>query len=413
MTAGTMMNLPFPQPAPQLLPASVGGEILPASRERWPALDGLRGLALLAVMGVHTNPTVLPGGFLGVDLFFVLSGFLITCLLVREWQKFGSIRLRQFYLRRALRLCPALWAMLLVLGLATLTFGTRHDLDLLRRTLPSVLLYIFNWRMANPACLAVHKSLLHLWSLAIEDQFYLVWPILLAGLLALRVRRRWVLAFVLAAVLAPALLRAGHEPSPGAPNSVRIAMRLYFGTDARADSLFAGCFVGLLAGWRLGPKARWALTALRWAAWPAAAVVLFHFLACMQLDIATKMHQYLYFRGGFTVVAVSVAVLIAALVWSPPPRMARFLEAPILRWVGAVSYGAYLWNLPIYMALLTMHWSLPIARNINPLTWAGSLAAGALSYYYLETPFLRLKHRWERRQITPLAADAVSVAAAA
>jgi peptidoglycan/LPS O-acetylase OafA/YrhL len=109
-------------------------------------VDGLRGLALLAVMGIHTGPPVLRGGFLGVDLFFVLSDFLVTYLLVREWQKFGSIRLRQFYLRRALRLCPALWAMLLVFGLATLTFGTGRDLDVFRRTAPSVLLYFYNWR---------------------------------------------------------------------------------------------------------------------------------------------------------------------------------------------------------------------------------------------------------------------------
>jgi peptidoglycan/LPS O-acetylase OafA/YrhL len=403
-----VMNLSFPQPGTQFLPAS-DGETPAPSRERWPALDGLRGLALLAVMALHTG--LAPGGFLGVDLFFVLSGFLITFLLVRERQKYGSIGLGHFYMRRMLRLCPALWAMLLVLGLATLTFGTRHDLDLLRRTLPSVLLYIFNWRMANPACLAVHKSLLHLWSLAIEDQFYLVWPILLAGLLALRVRRRWILAFVLAAVLAPAFLRAGHEPSPGAPNSVRIAMRLYFGTDARADSLFAGCFVGLLAGWRLGPKARWALTALRWAAWPAAAVVLFHFLACAQLDIATIMGRYFYFRGGFTVVAISAAVLIGALVWSPPARMSRFLEAPGLRWAGTISYGAYLWNWPIVVALSATTWPAPIARNATLLAWAGSLAAGALSHYCLETPFLRLKHRWERVQSVPAAAVPVAAAA--
>jgi len=194
------MILSFPQPGSQLLPASVGGETPAPARERWPALDGLRGLALLAVMGLHTSPSVLPGGFLGVDLFFVLSGFLITYLLVREWQKFGSIRLRQFYLRRALRLYPALWGLLLVGGLATLAFGSRHDFSVFRRALPSVLFYFFNWRLAHPMCPEVPGIFQHLWSLAIEDQFYLVWPILLAGLLAMRVRRRWILALVLAAV---------------------------------------------------------------------------------------------------------------------------------------------------------------------------------------------------------------------
>jgi peptidoglycan/LPS O-acetylase OafA/YrhL len=179
--------------------------------------------------------------------------------------------------------------------------------------------------------------------------------------------------------------------------------RLYFGTASRADSLFAGCFVGLLAGWGLGPKVKWALIALRWSAWPVAAVVLFHFLAC-SLEPGTKMQTYLYFRGGFTVVAVSVALLIAALVWSPPARMCRFLEAPALRWMGAVSYGAYLWNCPIVVALMT--WPIPvIGRDVTLLSWVGSLAAGALSHYYLEAPFLRLKHRWERGRAAPVAAN--------
>jgi len=398
------MGLFVSRPGPQLLPAPVGGETLAPSRERWPALDGLRGLA---VMALHTG--LAQGGFLGVDLFFVLSGFLITFLLVRDRQKFGSIGLGHFYLRRMLRLCPAFWGMLLVFGLGTLAFGTRHDLDVLRRTLPSILLYFFNWRLAHPAYLEVTPSFQHLWSLAIEDQFYLIWPILLAGLLALRVRRRWILAFVLAAVIAPAFLRVGLAPLPGAANSWLVLRRLYIGTDSRADSLFACCFVGLLAGWELGPRSRWALTALRWAAWPAAAVVLFHFLACTG-EPGTTMHNYLFFRGGFTVLAIAVVLLIAALVWSPPNRMSRFLASPTLRWVGAVSYGAYLWNLPIVATLGTSPLTV-IARHVTLLSWAGSLAAGAISHYYLERPFLRLKHRWERTRNIP--GDAVLIAAAA
>jgi peptidoglycan/LPS O-acetylase OafA/YrhL len=398
------MNLYSPAPAPQLSFASAGGET------RWPALDGLRGLALLAVLGIHTAPAVLAGGFLGVDVFFVLSGFLITFLLVREREKYGSINLRQFFLRRVLRLCPALWALLLVFGLTTLAFGTRHDFSVFRRTLPSILLYFFNWRFAHPSCLEVSPSFHHLWSLAIEDQFYLVWPLLLAGLLALRVRRRWILALVLAAVVAPALLRAWLAPLPGAGDPGIVIRRLYIGTDTRADSLFAGCFVGLLAGWGLRPKATWALVALRWAAWPAAAVVLFHFLASSMAQ-NTKMHSYLYFRGGFTVVAISVALLIAALVWSPPPRMSQFLETSALRWVGAVSYGAYLWNIPIVIALQTIRWPFYISHNVTLLSWVGSLTAGALSHYYVEAPFLRLKHRWQRSRKVTVATAPVAAAA--
>ncbi len=352
-------------------------QLLAASHDRWPALDGLRGLAILAVMGLHTSPAILPGGFLGVDLFFVLSGFLITYLLVREREKFGSIRLGHFYLRRLLRLSPALWFLLIVVGLGTAILGTRHELTVFRRTLPSLLFYFYNWRLALPPCPEVPRFVEHLWSLAIEDQFYLVWPVLLAGLLALRVRRRWVLALVLIAIVGAAFLRIAIAPLPGAANGPVVIRRLYVGTDSRADSLFAGCFVGLLAGWGLGPKTTRGLAALRFAAWPAAGLLLFHFLAC-SMDPGTKMHRYLYFRGGFTIMAASAALLIAALIWSPPARMARFLETHALRWVGAVSYGAYLWNIPVVLALMLRHWPGPVARNITLLSWVGSLTLGAL-----------------------------------
>jgi peptidoglycan/LPS O-acetylase OafA/YrhL len=395
------MSLLSPPPKLEVLTASLSNAPA-ASPERWPALDGLRGMALLAVMGLHTAPAILPGGFLGVDLFFVLSGFLITYLLVRERQKFGSISLSGFYWRRALRLYPALWGLLLVTGLATLALGTHHDLDVFRRTVPSVVLYFFNWRLAHPTCPEITSSFQHLWSLAIEDQFYLVWPLLLAGLLALRVRRRYILALVLAAVLAPNFLRMGLAPPHGAANTALVLRRIYVGTDSRADSLFAGCFVGLLAGWGLGPKTKRGLALLRWAAWPAAGVVLFHFLAGTLVP-GTKMLNYFYYRGGFTIVAISVALVIAALIWSPPPRMARFLEAPGLRWVGAVSYGAYLWNYPLVGVLMGFPWPDIISRNITVLLWVSSLTAGAVSHYYLEAPFLRLKHRWEGKRNEPAA----------
>jgi peptidoglycan/LPS O-acetylase OafA/YrhL len=123
------------------------------------------------------------------------------------------------------------------------------------------------------------------------------------------------------------------------------------------------------------------------------------------------MHFYLYYRGGFTILALVVALLIAALVWSPPSRLSYFLEAPGLRWVGAVSYGAYLWNWPIVMVLGGSTWPSVIARNAILLAWAGSLTAGALSHYFLEQPFLRLKHCWERGRAAPVAANPLAEAA--
>jgi peptidoglycan/LPS O-acetylase OafA/YrhL len=399
------MKLLSPRSRAELLTASAG-DAPTASPERWPALDGLRGVALLAVLALHTSPALLPGGFLGVDLFFVLSGFLITHLLVREREKFGSIRLPRFYLRRLLRLGPALWGMVFVFGLGTLVWGAPRDFDYFRRSLPSILFYFFNWRLTDPTC-PKPVALQHLWSLAVEDQFYLVWPLLLAGLLALRVRRRYILALVLVAILAPAFLRGLNAPLPGDPNSFQIDRRIYLGTAFRADALFAGCFVGLLAGWGLAPQSRRGLAVLRWSAWPAAAVVLFHVFTC-SMENETLIHRYLYYQGGFTITAVSCAVVVAALVWSPPVRMSHFLEAPALRWVGAVSYGAYLWNLPIFLVVANCPYSA-VLRNANWLTWAGSLTAGAVSHFYLEAPFLKLKQRWDHRRAAPI--EVVSFAA--
>jgi peptidoglycan/LPS O-acetylase OafA/YrhL len=387
-------SIRFPhRPTALPLPGAIRMEGLGASHGRLPLLDGLRGLAVLLVLAHHTHvPFPIPGGYLGVDLFFVLSGFLITFLLVREWQDNGSISLPRFYMRRTLRLVPALWTVLLIFALVTLVVGSRHELALLRRDAPSILLYFFNWRhglSAKPVALP------HLWSLSVEEQFYLLWPPVLAGLLACRLRRRWILALVLAAVAAPAFLRAALVPLPIVPEKFMALRRVGIGTDTRADTLFAGCLVGLLAGWGMVPKNAWVLGALRRAAWPAAVVAALHLLLC-STDPGTRMHTYLFLRGGLTVVAVSLAIVLAAVLWSPPPLMSRFLETPALGWVGRVSYAVYLWNIPILIWLAKISWP-PVSRNLNLIAWTGSVAAGALSYYYVEMPFLRLKQRWASR----------------
>src|SRR5262249_44592641 len=143
-------------------------------------------------------------GSIGVDIFFVLSGFLITALLLEERQSTGSVNLKQFYLRRALRLLPALVAMLLFCCLYSLAFDKPQDARTTCKDALSVLLYYFNWRLAfDPTPPAV--PLLHTWSLSVEEQFYLVWPILVACLLAMKIHRFWIVLFVLAGIVGPAV----------------------------------------------------------------------------------------------------------------------------------------------------------------------------------------------------------------
>jgi ribosomal protein S20 len=348
-----------------------------------PALDGLRGLTVLAVMGIHTHPPMLRGGYLGVDLFFVLSGFLITALLVQEHRR-GAISLRRFYLRRALRLLPALLAMLVFLWLYVLTTGTKADLRRLGRDTLTTLLYVHNWRVVITPVKQLTPQLIHVWSLAIEEQFYLAWPAALAFLLARKVRLRWVVGLTLAGVIVPSLLRIALWHGPP-------VARVYFATDTRADALSGGCLVGLLVSTRPGPQGRWGRAAFRAGAWLAIASLLAHVLWVHFRD------SYLYYVG-FPVVNLSAAVLIAALLWSPPPLLQWVLQTRPLGWLGRISYGTYLWNYIVTWLILSQGPSMTAQPwKSTPIIWSATLLLGALSHYVIERPFLRLGRRLASR----------------
>ena len=352
-----------------------------------PALDGLRGLAVLAVIAHHT--IVLSGGFLGVDLFFVLSGFLITALLLQEQRRTGRISLPCFYLRRCLRLLPALLALLAAVWVGTRLWPAWGGGNVLRKDSAAILLYYYNWRLAL-ALQAQHTAgLCHLWSLSVEEQFYLLWPAAVVLLLALGARRRWLLALVLAGITGPALLRWAHLQAGHDPRQPLWYWRLYGCSDMRADALSAGCLVGLLASWGMLPTRGWGRRILTAAGWLAAASLAIH----LRKALPPSFSLYVY-RWGFTVVALSAAVLVAALVAAPPWPLARLLESRPLGWVGRVSYGTYLWHMPIL--LVFSRWPVYLKKPGVLVIWGVSLAAGALSHYCVERPFLRLKQRLDR-----------------
>jgi len=206
-----------------------------------PALDGLRAIFVLMVMASHTEMPFFRGGGLGVTGFFVLSGFLITSILVRERNDTGGINLKAFYARRALRLFPALFVLLAACAVCTIAFSTGAKADAYWQGIGWALAYVSNWPLAIYDELTAWIGLLgHTWSLAVEEQFYLTWPLILVALLSLKMKRRWLVGAALLLALASAIWRLVLYS-----NDVAVA-RLYYGTDTRAEALLIGCALGLL-----------------------------------------------------------------------------------------------------------------------------------------------------------------------
>jgi peptidoglycan/LPS O-acetylase OafA/YrhL len=353
------------------------------SSDYWPALDGLRALAFLAVLGLHALPACVPGGFLGVDVFFVLSGFLITTLLHREWERTGTIDLKHFYYRRGLRLLPALAVLVVVCCLGSMLFCSGEVAHEIRKSATATLLYYANWRTVRaglPAdSVATCDVLRHTWSLSVEEQFYLVWPLLLGALLWLKVGRRRLAMLLVVMIAGVTALRIALYPTGG--------VSLYFRSDSRVDGPLVGCLAGLLYRWGLLPRRRAACVALQVAA--VAALL----LLCWQSRLPLSLRRRFLYYGGFTLFAAETAVVLLGLLAGPPRVLRWLLEFPALVWVGRISYGLYLWHFPVLTA------GRALLRPYLPGGWlvavnvAVTFGLAALSFYAVERPFLRLKDR--------------------
>jgi peptidoglycan/LPS O-acetylase OafA/YrhL len=340
------------------------------------ALDGIRALAVGGVLLYHGGVTWVPGGFLGVDVFFVLSGFLITSLLLAETRASGgAIDLKRFWIRRARRLLPAaflLIAVCVVVAVAFLPDGDRTRDDAL-----ASLVYLNNWHQVGIdasyfEAFGRPSLLQHLWSLSVEEQFYLVWPLLLGLLLR---RGRAVAAAVTAAgvvgsVVAMALLfHPGTDPT-----------RVYFGTDTHAFGLLLGALLAF--AWPLGGFRREPRPGARRLLDAGAVLGLAGILALM-----ATVHDFdpLTYRGGIALASLATVLLIAA-ASHPACGVARVLGTPVLRWIGERSYGIYLWHWPV-MALtrpgIDVHWSLWL---LVPAQIAGTVLIAAASYRFVEQP---------------------------
>jgi peptidoglycan/LPS O-acetylase OafA/YrhL len=337
-----------------------------------PSLDGLRAIAVLAVMSWHYVLPGVKGGFLGVDIFFVLSGFLITRLLVEEWELTGGIHLGRFYLRRMLRLFPALFLLLLAMLPLVPWIWTVH-----------ALLYITNWGIL--AGKLGSCAIMQLWSLSVEEQFYLLWPPLLLGLFALRTPRPLIgiVVFLLAVASAVFKVLAWH--------TIDSWSRLYFGSDARADELLIGCGLALFLSWSAVPQRAWFRRAVQWATLPA-------ILWLGYLIVASAVYwKLLYLQGGLTLAAVATAIVITQCLIAPVPGVRAFLAWRPLVVIGRMSYGLYLWHAPVAWLTDARHydWVPILSRPVQfVVRVALTFAVAGASYRFLERPLLRLKHRF-------------------
>ena len=362
-----------------------------------PALNGLRGVAVIGVVAYHLQVGWAKGGYLGVDLFFVLSGFLITTLLLEEWVGTGRVNLAAFWGRRAKRLLPALFLVVAALALylvCNALFGGPGangliDLSGLRGDAIATLLYVNNWHLifAHQSYFAQFSTpspLQHTWSLAIEEQFYLVWPLLLLVLLRYG-RRIWrrvgvtvtVTLGVGSSVLMAVLFHPGVDPS-----------RIYYGTDTRLFDLMAGATIAFLAASRQQPGAPSRRT-LHWVG-PAAAVGLgvFWVFAGTSGGLPTNF----MFEGGFLLCAALAALVVADARLVEPGRFARGLAWRPLHFVGTISYGVYLWHWPVIVYINGARTGLS-AWPLNLLRIAVTLAVSTASYYLVERPIRLAKLR--------------------
>lgn len=341
-----------------------------------PGLEGLRGLAILLVLVFHAVPGALPGGFIGVDIFFVLSGFLITRILIDEHLRHQKINLATFYIRRCLRLMPALALMLGAFIIFTIVFYPREQQPSLWGEAAISAIYMTNWARAFD--LYTFQFLGHTWSLAIEEQFYLLWPGLLYLLLKSRTSARYLGWIILAIIVASVLWRAylfveGYS-----------AMRIYNGLDTRADGLMLGAgLAAILYAYPVGPDAR-LIPWLRAAGFGALASL------ALLASMATWDNPLMIY-GGYSLTGLLSACLLADMTINTDGQLRKLFSGTLIRWIGQISYGLYLWHFPIYCALLKAglnQWQTLLLGI--PL----SFVAASTSYYLLERPCLTLKKRY-------------------
>jgi len=346
------------------------------------ALDGLRGVAIALVLALHSGygPHFLGGG-LGVDVFFVLSGYLITSLLLNEYERTGRVSLRSFYLRRVFRLYPALLMMVLAAGVLYADLPG-HTIFAWAKAAVVILLYVANFATAFSHNGSLVDGLGHTWTLALEEQFYIVWPLVLIG--SLRSGKRWIPYTLLALAAAVSIVSNHHDGPPigGIPQA-------YFRPEAHDIGLVFGCAAALLLrhDW-------WRRVATRRAVgWSGAAVLVAAVVSAGHSHVA-------YLTESVPIGSLAVAVMIAGIVSNRAHPLNRLLAWSPLRWLGLISYGVYVYSGLFNTVTATgmESWS-PAAQCVVRTSVA--LAVATVSYLALEKPIRQRGRAWlaHRREV--------------
>lgn len=348
------------------------------SRKYVPSIDGLRALAVIAVISYHLNFSWAKGGFIGVDIFFVLSGYLITNILLTQWEKTQTLQLKQFWLRRFRRLIPAVYIMIVVVVIYSVLFHP-EILKNLRGDAIASFFYVSNWwfifhNVSYFDSFGLPSPLKNLWSLAIEEQFYLIWPAFLLVFLRWVKNPKLLLKIViglglLSAIWMTILYDPGTDPS-----------RVYYGTDTRAFDLLAGCALAFVWPFnRLSPVVPKKSKAVLNIAGTLSILLFLVFTA-----FVSEYQPFLY-RGGLLFVAI-IGVTMIATISHPASYLSKIFSFKPLRWIGTRSYGIYLWHYPI-ITLTT-----PVFEVGQPNIWRAILQVAAtfiiaeLSFRFIETP---------------------------
>ena len=341
-------------------------------------LDGLRAIAVLGVIAYHLNLDFIPGGLLGVGIFFVLSGYLITDILLSQWREHGRIALGDFWLRRFRRLLPGMLTMTAVVMLWLLCTDSSR-LASLKGDILSGVAYISNWwyifhHVSYFESFGPPSPFGHFWSLAVEEQFYLIWPLLLIAAIVLFKRKGWLVVFIIvAAELSAGAMAIMYNPDLD-------PSRVYYGTDTRAFALLAGAALAVVWPSR---KLSVTLPGVNKLVLDVVGVAALAVLIYMMLN--TSEYDSFLYRGGMVLQAIAATILVAVLA-HPSSFLARLIGAKPLSWIGERSYGMYLWHYPI-IVLTSPAVDTGGAHPVRMLLQvAATVVFASMSLKYIENP---------------------------